>query len=202
MSNIFSYTEKDCEYLSKRDSKLGELIAKRGFVRRELFDDVFEGLCFNIINQQLSQKAAKSLFERLRGTVGAVVPNNVRNTETLLSCGLSRSKSECIALCAEQFLSGKLSERKLSAMSDSDAVRALTALRGIGDWTAEMTLIFCLGRRDVLSLSDFGIRRGISILHKINTKDRAALEKFKALYSPLGTVASIYLWEVTENELA
>ena len=80
-------------------------------------------------------------------------------------------------------------------------IKTLTEIHGIGAWTAEMTLIFCLGRKDVLSLSDFGIRKGLSILHGIDIKDITVMRKYKELYSPFGTVASIYLWEIKENNI-
>ncbi len=198
MSNILTYGEKETAYLSSRDNKLGEFISKKGFVERLAFDDLFEGMCFNIINQQLSMKAANSIYAKLQAAVGEIVPENLTNAERLIEIGLSRSKSNCIALCAEKFKKGELSEKKLRTLSDKDVVKTLCDIRGIGEWTAEMTLIFCLYRPDVLSLSDFGIRRGLSILHDIDINDFASMRKFKELYSPYGTTASIYLWEVKE----
>lgn len=193
-----SYGSDEMNFLSKRDPKLGEIIAKTGFVKRTGFDDLFSGMCYNIINQQLSMKAADRLYEKIGKAVGDIVPENMKNANRLFECGLSHSKADCIALCAEKFICGELSFDVLSEMSDNDILKTLTEIRGIGAWTAEMTMIFCLGRKDVLSLSDYGIRKGLSILHKINIKDIKAMRKFKTLYSPYGTTASIYLWEIKE----
>lgn len=196
---ILNYGKKEMEYLSRRDKKLGKYIAKLGFVERSTPDDLFSGLCFNIINQQISMKAADALFLKVQREVGEISPDNLRSAERLFGCGLSRTKAECLALCAEKFQSGELSAERLSEMSDEEVTKTLTEIRGIGAWTAEMALIFCLGRADVLSLADYGIRKGLSVLHGIEPKNLAELKKFKALYSPFGTAASVYLWEIARE---
>lgn len=198
---MIEYGETEMKYLSRRDKKLGKHIDRLGFIERSAADDLFSGLCYNIINQQLSMKAADTLFDKVRGEFGEIAPEALRSSERLFACGLSRTKAECIALCAEKFQSGELSFDSLTAMTDDDIIEKLTGLRGIGAWTAEMTMIFCLGRKDVLSLSDFGIRKGLSALHGIKMNDLAEMRKFKKLYSPYGTAASIYLWEIAKEAL-
>lgn len=193
---IFEYTEEQTRLLAQRDKRLGEFIGKRGFVERKVFEDFFEGLCYNIVNQQLSMKACDTLWGKISAEFGEISPEKMRCAERLKRCGLSQSKAECIERCAELFVSGELSEKRARALSDSELIEELTRIKGIGEWTAEMTAIFCLSRQDILSLSDFGIRKGLSILHGIDAKDRRAMERFKELYSPYGTVASIYLWEI------
>ena len=193
---FFEYGEEQTRYLSKRDGKLGEFIAKRGFVKRKVFGDFFEGLCYSIVNQQLSMKACNTLWGKIVTEFGEIVPEKMRSAERLRQCGLSQSKAECIARCAELFVSGELSEKWAGALSDRELTEELTRIKGIGEWTAEMTGIFCLSRMNILSLSDFGIIKGLSILHGIDPKDRCGMERFKELYSPYGTVASIYLWEI------
>lgn len=200
MKKIISYGEEEIAYLSARDKKLGEFIRKTGFVERYAFDDLFSGLCYNIVNQQLSMKAADALYEKIRAAVGEIVPENMLSSERLFGCGLSHSKADCIALCADKFKRGEITSERFSEMSDEEVVKTLTEIKGIGAWTAEMTMIFCLGRKDVLSLSDYGIRKGLSSLHGIDMKDLAAMRKFKKLYSPYGTTASIYLWEINKGE--
>lgn len=196
---IFEYGNEQTSYLSQRDERLGEFIAKRGFVERRVFRDFFEGLCYNIVNQQLSMKACDTLWGKLGAEFGEIVPEKMRNAERLKGCGLSQSKAECIARCAELFVSGELSAKRAQGLSDGELTAELTRIKGIGEWTAEMTAIFCLSRQDILSLSDFGIRKGLSILHGVDPKDRRAMERFKGLYSPYGTVASIYLWEIAAS---
>lgn len=196
---IFEYGGEQTSYLSQRDEKLGEFIAKRGFVERRVFGDFFEGLCYNIVNQQLSMKACDTLWGKLGAEFGEIIPEKMRSDERLKRCGLSQSKAECIARCAELFVSGELSAKRAQMLSDGELTAELTRIKGIGEWTAEMTAIFCLSRQDILSLSDFGIRKGLSILHGVGPKDRRAMERFKELYSPYGTVASIYLWEIAAS---
>lgn len=200
MKKIISYGEEETAYLSKRDRKLGKYIEKIGPVERECFDDLFPGLCYSVINQQISMRAADRLYAKIDAEVGGIVPGNMLNSEQLFGCGLSHSKADCLALCAAKFNSGELSAEMLSRMTDAEIVRTLTKIRGIGAWTAEMVMIFCLDRRDVLSLSDYGIRKGLSILHGIDMKDIAAMRKFTALYSPYGTTASVYLWEISKGD--
>ena len=200
MKKIISYGDEEIAYLTKRDRKLGKFIEKVGFIERECFDDLFSGICYSIINQQLSMKAADRLYERISGEVGEIVPENMTSAERLFGCGLSHAKADCLALCAEKFCSGEFSVEMFSEMSDEDVTKTLTSLKGIGAWTAEMTMIFCLDRKDVLSLSDYGIRKGLSVLHGIDIKDLAAMRKFKKLYSPCGTTASVYLWEISKGD--
>lgn len=200
MKNIITYGEEELSYLSKRDRKLGKYIGKLGYVKREGFDDVFSGLCYSVINQQISMKAADRIFEKIRAEFGEIVLEKIPNSEMLFGCGLSHSKADCLSLCAEHFRRGELSAEILCSMSDEEIMRTLTKIKGIGAWTAEMIMIFCLGRPDILSLSDFGIRKGLSVLHGINMKDISAMKKYKKLYSPYGTTASIYLWEISKGD--
>ena len=172
--SIFSYSKTHAEYLSSADERLGAFIAKKGYIERSCFDDIFTGLCYNIVNQQLSMKACETLWTKLCSSLGEVTPESCDDAERLRACGLSQSKADCIARCAELFRTGELSDAMLRAMSDSEVTERLTKIRGIGSWTAEMTLIFCLQRMDVLSLSDFGIRKGLSLLHGIDIKDTKA----------------------------
>ncbi len=196
---IFHYNSEQTGLLSARDGKLGAFIEKKGFVERHVSDDFFTGLCYNIIGQQLSMKACETLWRKFTACVGEVVPENCLDAERMKRCGLSRSKAECIAACAERSLSGELACERLSSMADEEIIAALTQIKGIGRWTAEMVLIFCLARPDVLSLADFGIRKGLSLLHGIDMSDEKYMERFRELYSPCGTVASIYLWEAARD---
>lgn len=192
---ILQYNDVHTELLAQRDGKLGDFILQTGFVQRTVFDDFFSGLCYNIVNQQLSMKACDTLWGKLTQAVGTVSPEACTDADRLKDCGLSGGKALCIASCAEKFISGELSSDTMLQMTDDEVRKALTEIKGIGEWTAEMTLIFCLGRMDVLSLSDYGIRKGLSLLHGIDINDKTSMRKYKQIYSPYGTVASIYLWE-------
>lgn len=195
---FFEYGETEITYLSKRDKRLGKCIAELGIIKREVSDDFFGGLCYNIVNQQLSMKACDTLCEKITAQIGSFSPESITSADVLRSCGLSQSKAECLVRVAEMFKSGELSCEKASKMPDEELSARLLSVKGIGRWTVEMTLIFCLKRKDVLSLGDFGIRKGLIKLHSVNPEDKKALQKYKALYSPHGTVASLYLWEIAK----
>ena len=196
---ILSYTNEHTEYLSSKDERLGAFISEKGYVERAVFDDVFAGLCYNIVNQQISMKACEALWVKLTALLGEVTPYSCTDAARLRACGLSQSKADCITECARRFISAEITADGLERMSDAEVIKALTSVKGIGRWTAEMTLIFCLRRMDVLSLSDFGIRKGLSLLHGVDMKDVKAMEKYRLLYSPYGTVASVYLWEAARE---
>ena len=196
---IFQYNEQHTELLSQRDAKLGAFISQKGHISRRVFEDIFEGLCYNIVNQQLSMKACETLWGKLISEFQIIKPENCTKAPRLSGCGLSQSKAECIAECARRFISEEITTDMLQNMSDEEVTAALTSIKGIGAWTAEMTLIFCLERMDVLSLSDYGIRKGLSLLHDIDIKDIRTMKKYKELYSPYGTVASFYLWEAARE---
>lgn len=199
--SVISCTQHQMELLSQRDEKLGEFIKKKGTISRDSFDDVFSGICYNIVNQQISMKACEALWARLCEELCEIAPQNCLDAAKLKACGLSQIKANCIAECARRFITGELSAQKLRNMTNAEVKTALTTIKGIGEWTAEMTLIFCLGRDDVLSLSDFGIRKGLSLLHDIDIKNIKEMRKYKKLYSPYGTAASLYLWEAARELL-
>lgn len=194
----FHYTDEQTELLALRDRKLGDFIAKTGHIDRLVSDDFFSGLCYNIVNQQLSMKACDTLWNKLTSALGLITPETCHDADKLRSCGLSQSKANCIASCAEKFISAEIVPTEIPKMSDNEVSTLLTSIKGIGRWTAEMTLIFCLERPDVLSLSDYGIRKGLSVLHDIDIKDIKAMQWYRELYSPYGTIASFYLWEAAK----
>ncbi len=196
---IFHYNEQHTELLTQRDVRLGAFISRKGHIERTVFDDLFSGLCYNIVNQQLSMKACDTLWCKLNAELHEITPKNCLDSARLKACGLSKSKADCIAECARRFISEEISAETLKCMTDEQVTATLTSIKGIGAWTAEMTLIFCLGRMDVLSLSDFGIRKGLSLLHDIDIKDIKEMKKYKKLYSPYGTIASFYLWEAARE---
>jgi DNA-3-methyladenine glycosylase II len=98
-------------------------------------------------------------------------------------------------------LSGEIDFNSLNNMSDSDIINKLTRLRGVGVWTVEMLLIFSLCRPDVVSYNDFGIRKGIMKLYQLNELNRNQFDIFRKRYSPYGTTASLYLWEIAAEKL-
>lgn len=200
MKKIYCYDNKSIDFLSDVDKELGKVIENTGIIKRYVYDDFFEGLCYNIINQQLSMKSADTIFSGLKNRFGTLSPEKLTDENEIRNSGLPKTKACCISECAVLFSQGRWNDEMFGKMTDSEVIEVLTKVRGIGIWTAEMTLIFCLGRQDILSLSDYGIRKGLNALHGVDVNDKVEMEKYRKLYSPYGTVASFYLWEAAKEK--
>lgn len=196
---VFPYTEDDMAYLSARDPVLGRAIAEIGRIERTVIPDAFAALANSIVGQQISTKAHQTVWARLLELTGDASPNAILHTreDALRGCGLSGRKVGYLraAACAAQ--DGALDRNQLDSLSDEQVIARLTALPGVGVWTAEMLLIFALCRKNVFSTRDFGIRRGISLLYEVPTPDETLFSALYQRYSPLSSVASLYLWEIS-----
>ncbi len=185
-------------YLSERDPLFGQAIARIGPLEQPRTADVFSSLLESIASQQISGKAAASIWRRFAALVGEVAPAAVaaHTVEELRGCGLSQRKAEYILGIAAAAQCGALDLDALQALPDDEVIKRLSALRGVGVWTAEMLLIFSLGRADVLSWGDLGIRRGMQRLYGYAELTRALFEEHRKVYSPYGSTASLYLWRI------
>ena len=190
------------DYLSK-DEFIGPLVEKWGHctIKTRVYKDYFAALCGDIIGQQLSGKVADVIESRFRKVVTKVTPKNVLNTpdQKLRDCGLSWGKVSFIKDLALKTESGQLKTKKLAQLSDEEVVAELVAVKGIGRWTAEMFLMFSLGRGDIFPSDDLGIKKGFE---KVVGKkwDKAGSVKFaEERWKPYRTVASWYLWRSLEN---
>lgn len=196
---IFKYGDKEIEYLKKKDKKLGAAIEKIGIIERKITPDPFEALVSSIVSQQISSKAAETVWNRFTNVIGIVTPENIENVslEEIQGCGMSLRKVGYIKGIAEAAISGEVNFGELNDLADEEIVKKLSALKGVGVWTAEMLLIFSLCRPDVVSYGDLAIRRGMMNLygHKELSKER--FERYRKRYSPYGSVASLYLWALS-----
>ena len=162
-------------------------------VRGEPFMTLARAIC----GQQISVKAAQSVWDRVVVCCGAVTPDNVlaKPRPQLRACGLSDRKTEYIADLAQHFVDGKIHARDWPQMTDEEIIAELTAVRGIGRWTAEMFLMFNLLRPDVFPLDDLGLQKGIRAAYFKGRK--TSLKKMKKLgetWRPWRSVATWYLW--------
>ncbi len=200
---IFPYGEKELEYLKLRDARLGEIIDRVGFIEREVNCDIFSSIVKNIIGQQISNAALKTVEGRLMALIDEITPEKIYmlGTAAMRSCGISLKKAENIFNIAEQVFTGQINLEELRGMADGEIITRLTAFRGIGRWTAEMILIFCLNRQNILSFGDFGIRRGMEILYGDEKITRAKFNEYYERYCPYATVAGFYLWAVGNGEV-
>ncbi len=194
----FEYGEKELNVL-RRDRRMCEVIDRVGHVYREVDEDVFSSVVHHIVGQQISTKAQATVWQRMRDVLGDI------NSETILaagsgqlqSMGMTHRKAEYITDFAERVARGEFDPDAVSGMSDDEAIRALSELRGIGVWTAEMILLFSLQRENIFSYDDLAIQRGLRMLYRHKRIDRALFEKYRRRFSPYCSVASLYLWAVS-----
>lgn len=200
---IFKYGKKEIDYLKSRDKRLGEVIDQIGRIRWEVEPDLFGAVVQNIVAQQISGSAASSILGRLWETLGAVTPEAVAKTDVqaFRECGVSLRKTEYIKEFADKIVTGGFDLAAVAKMPDAEVVKALTSLRGIGVWTAEMLLLFTLQRPDVLSFGDLGIHRGMRMVYRHREITRALFEKYRRRLSPCGSVASLYFWSVAGGDI-
>ena len=195
----YVYSDKETEYLKRRDKRLGEAIDRVGHINREVDGDLFSSVIHSIIAQQISSAALRTVWERLVGKLGGITPATVCAVprEELQNCGISFKKADYIKDFAEKIKCGEFDIDALCTMPDAELIIKMSSLKGIGVWTAEMLMIFCLQRPDVVSFGDLAIHRGMRMLYNHKRIDRNLFEKYSSRYSPYGTVASLYLWAIS-----
>jgi len=201
-------TEAD-EHLRRVDHVMRRLIDERGSIdpetdRRGSRPDPYEAIARAIVGQQLSTKAARSIWERLLEILGGRLspPAELLATdpETIRGAGLSRSKVSFLLDLAERIDDGRLDLGRLADLSDEDIVAELTEIKGVGPWTAEMFLMFHLGRPDVVSTGDLGIRRAVQIEYGLDDLPGPTdLERIAEPWRPHRTLGCLYLWRSLDN---
>lgn len=194
----FIYGEAELAHLRKRDAKLAAAIDRIGHVSRETESDLFASVIHHIIGQQISMSAQRTVWKRFCEVVGEVTPEQVcaKTQEELQSLGMTFRKADYILDFAEKVRSGAFDLAALNDMDDEAVKAALSSLRGIGPWTAEMLMIFCMQRPDVVSCGDLAILRGMRMLYRKKEIDKASFTRYCKRYSPYGTTASLYLWAI------
>ncbi|MBV8951549.1 MAG: DNA-3-methyladenine glycosylase 2 family protein [Actinobacteria bacterium] len=194
--------------LGRRDPRLGAFIAEAGLPtmasrRRRPSDDHFAALAQSIIYQQLAGRAAAAIHGRFAALFdGTPSPGAVLTlpVETLRSAGLSGAKAASIRDLAEKVEEGAVKLDRLSRLSDDEIVRELTLVRGIGPWTAQMFLIFRLGRLDVWPVDDLGVRKGYARLFGLPAAPTPKeLEQLGDRFRPYRSVLAWYCWRAAET---
>lgn len=197
--NYFIYGEKEIDYLKEKDKVLGAAIEKIGIIKRKVILDPFEAIITSVVGQQISNKAADTVNERLLNLLGKITPEKIDKAqiEDIQKCGMSHRKVAYIKGIAEAALNKSVDFNNLHKLSEEEIIKELTSLYGVGVWTAEMLLIFSLGRMNVLSFKDLAIIRGMMRLYNLDKVTKTEFEKYRKIYSPYGSVASLYLWELS-----
>lgn len=193
-----SYWEEACAELMKQDRILRKLIPKYDDGILGSRGDAFTTLARSIVGQQISVAAAQLVWNRTLETLGnEVTPKRVLDTkhDALRASGLSTRKVEYIRDLADHFHHGRLQTERWPKMDDEELIKELSAIRGIGRWTAEMFLIFNLMRPNVLPLDDIGLIRAISINYFSGEPvTRHEAREVAANWAPWRTVATWYMW--------
>jgi len=200
MSHLLGCGDRVMEELVRRIGPLG--LARR---RRGRPDDAYGSLVRTIVGQQLSTKAARSIYGRLTALFDnrPPTPEELISTdeELLRACGLSRPKVRYLRDLAERVISGELDLRSLHHVPDEEVIRQITAVKGLGRWSADMFLMFHLGREDVLPVGDLGVRRAVERAYELpEIPDAETLQDIARPWSPHRTLASFYLWESLEPD--
>lgn len=177
----FAYGETELSYLWQKDKRLGAVIDRVGHVQRAVDTDLFSSVVHHIIGQQISTKAQATIWQRLQDALGEVNAETIRaaGVPMLQSLGMTFRKAEYMTDFAEKVAAGQFDLDAVAHMSDADAIRELSALKGIGVWTAEMILLFCLQRPDIFSYDDLAIRRGLRMVYHHRKVDRRLFEKYR-----------------------
>ncbi len=183
--------------LAQRDAVLRELIARFQGLALGSRGDAFSTLARSIVGQQISVKAAQSVWNRLSGRLSAVSPAAVSRTRisTLRACGLSGQKALYLRDLSRNFLDGTLDAHRWHSLGDEAVIAELTLVKGIGRWTAEMFLMFFLARPDVLPLADLGLQRAMRLhYNRARPLTAARMQKIGAAWAPWRSVATWYMW--------
>jgi DNA-3-methyladenine glycosylase II len=202
-------TPKVVAHLAESDPVMARLIEEHGdLVRRDLKrerpGDAYGALLRSIVGQQLSTKAARSIYGRLVELFGGSTPSPQElldsAPEALRGVGLSGAKVRYVRSLAEHVLSGELELERLPSLGDEEVMREVTAVKGLGEWTAHMFLLFHLGRPDVLPVGDLGVRRAVERAYGFEElPSREELERLGERWAPYRSLAALYLWESLDN---
>jgi DNA-3-methyladenine glycosylase II len=195
-----AFWDDACRHLSRRDRVMKKLIPKFGQARLESRGDAFTTLARSIVGQQISVKAAQSIWDRFAASAGgpaSLRPQDVGAlpAEAIRGCGLSARKAEYLLDLARHFSDGAVHVGDWQAMEDDAIITELIAIRGIGRWTAEMFLIFHLLRPNVMPLDDLGLLKGISLNYFSGEPvSRAEAREVGEAWAPFRSVATWYIW--------
>ena len=197
------YGDDAVAYLSERDPRMADAIARIGHVWRVRDDDLFQAVVHSIVGQQISTRAQATVWARMRDGLGTVDAAHVAaaSVEELQAFGMTYGKAGYIRDFALHVQDGSFDIAAVERMGDDEAIEALASLRGVGRWTAEMILTFCLNRPDVFAYDDLAIQRGLRMLYHHRRITRKLLERYRRRFSPYCSVASLYLWEVAGGAL-
>jgi DNA-3-methyladenine glycosylase II len=193
-------SHKEATKFLKKDPKFAKIISQVGEYNVKITKNRYQSLVEAIIAQQLSGSAAESILKKFKKLYKTKFPKPIDVIKTsdskLRSAGLSKMKVSYIKDLSKKIEQNQLNMRKISTKSDEYVIEQLTSVRGVGRWTAEMFLIFSLGRLDVLPVGDLGLKKGIQLMYSFDDlPDEKKIEQLAETWRPYRTVATWYLWK-------
>lgn len=194
----FQYNDEQLNELMKKDKRMAELIHKVGKIEREIIPDLFSALVHAIISQQISTRQTESIWNSLKGQAKEVTPKQIcsLSLDEFRKLGISMRKAAYIQRLAQRIEQKELDLDQLHDKSDQEVIEILSALPGIGIWTAQMLMIFSMNRMDVLSPYDRGILKGLRMVFHHREITNELFNRYRRRFSPYGSLASLYLWKV------
>ena len=196
--------QSGARHISRVDPKIRELVKKHGPIKFTVDDDPFESLVEAIISQQLSARSARAIFDKLKAllqieVIDAQALNNLTASK-LRKAGVSPQKIGYLKDLSSRVVNGQLDLNVLRSESDDEVIRILDEVKGIGPWTAQMFLLFVLGRPDVLPVDDLGIQVAIQKVYCLRKLPKAEkIEEIATDWHPYCSIASLYLWHAKKN---
>ncbi|MCX5774392.1 MAG: DNA-3-methyladenine glycosylase 2 family protein [Fusobacteria bacterium] len=198
-TKLFHYTDEDLYEVKNKDIKLASEIERIGRIERMVIPNIFQALVNAIIGQVISTKIAQSIWEKIESNLGEITPEIFKclTIEEIKFFGLTQKKSETIKIISELVLNKELNLEGFYDLSDEEVIKELVKIKGIGIWTAEMILINSMERKDIMSFGDIAIKKGLCKVHNLESINKKDFEEYRKIYSPLGSIASIYFWKIS-----
>lgn len=186
MSLYFAYGREAVEHLQKKDQKLALVIERVGHINRKVDEDLYSSVVHHIIGQQISSRAQQSIWERLIALVGAVKAETILplGRENLQKIGITFKKADYILAFTQKVVAKEVDLEALPQKTDEEILRILSSLDGIGEWTAQMIMLFCMNRMNVFPFKDLAVIRGMRMVYRHRKIDRTLFKKYEKRLAP------------------
>jgi len=194
----------EVKYLIHKDARLEKLFKMKEEIIVNINENYFESLAGVIVAQQLSSKVASVIYNRLSNLLkGNITPEHIKNADEveLRGIGLSYQKIKYLKSLADCVLTKEVDLSDLNHLSDKDIIEMLVKIKGIGIWSAQMFLMFSLGREDVFSVLDLGLRNALKKLYELPNLTNQEIEEMSLNWSPYRSIVSHFLWHAWDSQI-
>lgn len=195
-------TDQIINYLQSKDDLFFKLADCYGLIEIELYNDLFSSIVFHIVGQMLSLKAAHKIYERFEKLCNySIDPKTITalDSEAIKNCGMSSKKVKWIKEFAQKCLNNEIELGILEKLEDKKAVEYLMKINGVGEWTAEMIMMFSLGRANIFSFKDIALKNGIAKAKHLKEVNNKKFEQLKRKYSPYCSYAALYFYKCNDD---